>query len=228
MDVRSEESVAAAVSQAVAKFGRIDVCMNNASAIVLQPTSALDMKKFDLMNQVNVRGTFLASKLCVPHMRDAENPHVLTLSPPLDMNPQWFAPHTAYTMAKYGMSMVVLGMAAECKKDGIAFNALWPRAPIATAAIEFAVGNKEFFNRCRTPDIMADAAHAILTQPSRAFTGRFCIDDSVLFELGLVTDFERYRIDKSQKLAPDLFIRARENAPPGVADTIDEAPWQPG
>lgn len=216
VDVRDEASVAAAVEQAVATFGGIDICVNNASAISLTPTLSTDMRRYDLMHQVNTRGTFLVSKACIPHLRQAANPHVLMLSPPLDLAPRWFAPHVAYTMAKYGMSMCVLGMAEEFRSEGIAFNALWPRTGIATAAIEFALTGAEGLKMCRTPEIMADAAHAIFSQPARACSGNFFIDDLVLYEAG-VRDFDQYRVDPSHHLMPDFFVPADTPLPPGVS-----------
>lgn len=219
VDIRSEELVFDAVAKAVETFGGIDICINNASAINLSGTEALEMKRWDLMHQINARGTFLTSKACIPHLKKAENPHVMTLSPPLDMRPKWFAPHVAYTMAKYGMSLCVLGMAEEFRKDGIAFNALWPRTAIATAAVEFALGGEDMVRGSRTVDIMADAAHVILTSPSREFTGNFCIDDILLYEHG-VTDFEKYRVDPARKLFPDFFVPDDATPPPGVAETL--------
>jgi citronellol/citronellal dehydrogenase len=215
VDVRDEASVMAAVEQTVQRFGGIDICVNNASAISLTGTLATDMKRYDLMNQVNARGTFLTSKACIPHLKASANPHVLMLSPPLDMSPKWFAGHTAYTMAKFGMSMCVLGMAAEFKADGIAFNALWPRTGIATAAIKFALSGDEGLRRCRTPEIMADAAHAIFEKPSREFTGNFLIDDSFLYGEG-VRDFEQYRVDPTMPLMADFFVPDSSKPPPGV------------
>src|SRR6201995_4318403 len=215
VDVRDEASVMSAVEQTVAKFGGIDICVNNASAISLTGTLATDMKRYDLMNQINARGTFLTSKLCIPHLKRAANPHVLMLSPPLDMSPRWFAPHTAYSMAKYGMSLCVLGMSAEFKGDGIAFNALWPRTGIATAAIKFALAGDEGMRRCRTVEIMADAAHAIFEKPAREFTGNFLIDDSFLYGEG-VRDFEQYKVDPTQTLMPDFFVPDSSKPPPGV------------
>lgn len=221
MDVRSEVSVAAAIEATVARFGGIDICVNNASAIKIQSTPDVSMKQYDLMHQVNARGTFMTSKLCVTHLLRASNPHVLTLAPPLDLQAKWFSGHVAYSMAKFGMSLTVLGMAEEFRQQGIAFNALWPRTPIATAAIEFGIeGGKEHIRKCRRPEIMADAAHAILTQPAREFTGRFCIDDSVLHELAQVRDFSPYRLSPDQKLATDLFVDRRLEMPPGVAETM--------
>src|SRR5579859_5285033 len=216
VDVREEASVMAAVEATAAKFGGIDICVNNASAISLTGTLATDMKRYDLMNQINARGTFLTSKACIPHLKAAANPHVLMLSPPLDMSPKWFAGHTAYSMAKFGMSMCVLGMAAEFKADGIAFNALWPRTGIATAAIKFALSGDEGLRHCRTVEIMADAAHAIFLKNSRAFTGNFLIDDSFLYGEG-VRDFEQYRVDPTQTLMPDFFVPDSMPPPPGVA-----------
>jgi citronellol/citronellal dehydrogenase len=215
VDVRDEASVMAAVEQTVQRFGGIDICVNNASAISLTGTLSTDMKRYDLMNQVNARGTFLTSKACIPHLKASTNPHVLMLSPPLDMAPKWFAGHTAYTMAKFGMSMCVLGMAAEFKADGIAFNALWPRTGIATAAIRFALSGDEGLRRCRTPEIMADAAHAIFEKRAREFTGNFLIDDSFLYGEG-VRDFEQYRVDPIMPLMADFFVPDDSKPPPGV------------
>ncbi len=215
VDVRDEASVSAAVAETVAKFGGIDICVNNASAIQLTGTQETEMKRYDLMNQVNARGTFLTSKACIPHLKKAKNPHVLMLSPPLDMSAKWFAPHVAYTMAKFGMSLCVLGMAEEFRKDGIAFNALWPRTAIATAAVEFALTGKEGLRGCRTPEILADAAHAIFEKPSREFTGQFLIDDTFLYAEG-ERDFERYRVDESVTLLPDFFVPDSVPPPPGV------------
>jgi citronellol/citronellal dehydrogenase len=215
VDVRDEANVEEAVAKAVAAFGGIDICVNNASAISLTGTLATDMKRYDLMHQINTRGTFVTSKACIPHLKQAANPHVLMLSPPLDMAARWFAPHVAYTMAKFGMSMCVLGMSAEFKDDGIAFNALWPRTGIATAAIRFALAGDEGMRQCRTVEIMADAAHAVFEKPAREFTGNFLIDDSFLYAEG-VRDFEKYRVDPTHPLMPDFFVPADMPAPPGV------------
>jgi citronellol/citronellal dehydrogenase len=204
VDVRQEEQVASAVEATVKRFGGIDILVNNASAISLTGTLQTDMKRYDLMHQINTRGTYLCSKLCVPHLRKAANPHVLNLSPPLNMDTRWFAPHVAYTMAKYGMSMCVLGMAEEFREDGIAFNALWPRTAIATAAVNM-IGGDDMMRASRKPDIMADAAHVILTRSAKAFTGNFCVDDDVLASEGL-KDFSAYAVDPSQVLAPDFFL----------------------
>lgn len=218
-DIRYEDQVEAAVAATAEKFGGIDICVNNASAISLTGTEATEMKRWDLMHSINARGTFLVSKTCIPHLKKAANPHVLMLSPPLDMSAKWFAGHTAYTMAKYGMSMCVLGMAAEFKNDGIAFNALWPRTAIATAAVKFALGGDAMMQASRTVDILADAAHLIFTKPAKEFTGNFIIDDVFLYENG-VTDFEKYRVDPSKKLAPDFFVPDSSAPPPGVAGTL--------
>lgn len=215
VDVRDEANVYAAVEQAVAQFGGIDICVNNASAISLTPTLATDMKRYDLMNQINARGTYLVSKACVPHLKKAANPHVLMLSPPLDMSAKWFQGHVAYTMAKFGMSMCVLGMSEEFREDGIAFNALWPRTGIATAAIQFALAGDEGMRRCRTPEIMADAAYAVFNKPSRQFTGNFLIDDTFLYGEG-ERDFDKYRVDPTEPLMPDFFVPADSVPPPGV------------
>jgi len=215
VDVRDEAAVVRAVESTAGMFGGIDVCVNNASAIQLTGTLGTDMKRFDLMHQINTRGTFLASKACIPHLRRAANPHVLMISPPLDMSPRWFGPHTAYTMAKFGMSLCVLGMADEFKQDGIAFNALWPRTIIATAAIQFALGGDEAMRRCRTPAVMADAAYAVVTKPSRECTGRFLIDDSVLYEEG-ERDFDKYRMDPQLVPIADFFVPDTMPPPPGV------------
>ena len=215
VDVRDEANVYDAVEKTVAAFGGIDICVNNASAIQLTGTEATDMKRYDLMHQINARGTFLTSKACIPHLKRAANPHVLMLSPPLDMSPRWFGTHVAYTMAKFGMSMCVLGMAEEFKSDGIAFNALWPRTGIATAAIQFALGGDDGLRQCRTVEIMADAAHAIFVKPAREFSGHFLIDDTFLYAEG-VRDFEKYRVDPTRPLMPDFFVPADNPPPPGV------------
>jgi citronellol/citronellal dehydrogenase len=204
-DVRHDDQVQAAVDRTVETFGGIDVVVNNASAIFLAGTAETPMKRFDLMHQVNVRATFLCSKLCLPHLREGTNPHVLNLAPPPNLDPKWFAPHLAYTLAKYGMSLCVLGMAEELRGDGIAVNALWPRTLIATAAVRNLLGGDEAARASRTPEIVADAAHAILTRDSRSTTGNFFIDEEVLREAG-VTDFGRYRVDPETELREDLFL----------------------
>ncbi|HKE19997.1 MAG TPA: NAD(P)-dependent oxidoreductase, partial [Kofleriaceae bacterium] len=204
-DIRDENQIAAAVAKTVEKFGGIDVLVNNASAISLTGTVATPMKKFDLMFGINVRGTFACSQACIPHLKKAKNPHILTLSPPLNMEARWFAPHVAYTMAKYGMSLCVLGMAEELRPHRIAVNALWPRTVIATAAVQNLLGGDATVKRSRKPEIMADAAHVILTRPSREFTGNFCVDDDVLASAG-VTDLSPYAFDPGADLLPDFFI----------------------
>lgn len=215
-DIRDEAQVEAAVAQTVAKFGGLDICVNNASAISLTPIEKTDIKRFDLMFQINTRGTLLVSKTCLPHLQKSANPHILTLSPPLDMKAQWFAGHVAYSIAKYGMSLVVLGLAAELKEAGVAVNALWPRSTIATAAVNNLLGGDKLMRMSRSTDILADAAHLIFTQPARSFTGNFCIDDTLLHDVGGIKDFEHYRVDKSMPLAPDFFVPADSVPPPGV------------
>jgi citronellol/citronellal dehydrogenase len=215
-DIRDEAQVEAAVAEAVKVFGGIDIVVNNASAISLTPISATEMKRFDLMHQVNTRGTFLVTKACVPHLRRSANPHVLMLSPPLDMQPKWFAGHVAYSIAKFGMSLCVLGLAEELRSDGIAVNALWPRTTIATAAIANILGGDALMRRSRKPDILADAAHLVFRQPARTFTGHFLIDDTFLHDVGGVTDFERYRVDPTVPLAADFFVPDTIPAPAGV------------
>ncbi len=205
VDVRSEEAVRAAVEKTVETFGGIDILVNNASAIQLTGTLDTDMKRFDLMHQVNTRGTFLCSKACIPHLKKAENPHVLMLSPPLNMEERWFSGHVAYTMAKFGMSQCVLGMAGEFRRDGIAFNALWPRTAIATAAVKNLLGGDAMVKKSRKPEIIADAAHAIFMRPARDCTGNFFIDDDVLAAEG-VSDLSGYAVDPSEDLIPDFFI----------------------
>jgi citronellol/citronellal dehydrogenase len=211
-DIRQDEQLAAAVEQTAARFGGIDILVNNASAISLTPTPATDMKRFDLMHQINTRGAYLASKLCIPHLAKAANPHILMLSPPLDMKTKWFAPHLAYSIAKYGMSLCVLGLAGELKAQGIAVNALWPRTTIATAAVSNLLGGDKIMRASRTAEIVADAAHIILTKPARDFTGQFIIDDTLLAEHG-VTDFDRYRADPSSDLFQDFFVPDDSPAP---------------
>ncbi len=215
-DIRFEDQVIAAVEQTVAAFGGIDICVNNASAISLTPIDKTEMKRMDLMYQINTRGTFLVTKSCLPHLEKAANPHVLMLSPPLDMKPQWFSGHVAYSIAKYGMSMCVLGLAEELKPKGVAVNALWPRTTIATAAVGNILGGDELMRMSRSPDILADAAHVLFSQPARSMTGQFLIDDSFLYEQAGVTDFDTYRVDSSRDLAPDFFVPSTSKPPPGV------------
>lgn len=204
-DIRFEDQVQAAVAKTVEVFGGIDICINNASAIQMTSTLETDMKRYDLMQDVNARGTFMVSKTCIPHLKKAENPHVLTLSPPLDMKAKWFGGHVAYSMAKFGMSMCVLGMAEEFRSDGIAFNALWPRTAIRTAAVQNILGGEDAMRRCRKAGIVADAAHVILTRPSREFTGNFCLDDLVLASAG-ITDLSGYADVPDDQLLPDFFV----------------------
>ncbi|ORJ54754.1 SDR family oxidoreductase [Geothermobacter hydrogeniphilus] len=203
-DIRKPEDIAAAVSAAVERFAGIDILINNASAIYLAGTLETPAKRYDLMHQVNTRGTFLCSQACLPYLQRADNPHILNLSPPLNMNPRWFGPHVAYTMAKYGMSMCVLGMAAEFREAGVAVNALWPRTVIATAALAM-LGGMVKPEQCRTPEILADAAHAILCRDSRDCSGNFFIDEQVLAEEG-IDDLERYAVKPGTELMTDLFL----------------------
>jgi citronellol/citronellal dehydrogenase len=214
-NVREEASVKQAIEKAASHFGGIDIVVNNASAIQLTPATATDMNRFDLMHQVNARGTFMVSKYAIPHLERAKNPHILMLSPPLDMKEKWFAPYTAYAMAKYGMSLVVLGLAGELRPQGIAVNALWPRTTIATAAIENLLGGERMMNMSRTPAILADAAYRIFAKPAREFTGNFLIDDTFLAGEG-VSDFEPYRVNPAIELAPDFFVPDDIPPPPGV------------
>jgi citronellol/citronellal dehydrogenase len=215
VDVRDESSVQAAVDAAAERFGSIDICVNNASAISLTGTLEIEMKRYDLMHQVNARGTFLVSRACIPHLRKAENPHVLSISPPLDFRPEWFSRHAAYSAAKFGMSVYMMAMAAEFRADGIAFNGLWPRTTIATSAIKFGRGGDTGVGRSRRPEVMADAAYAIFSRPARAFTGQFVIDDDVLWAEG-ESDFSRYAVDPAKPLAVDLYVDPAAATPPGV------------
>jgi citronellol/citronellal dehydrogenase len=203
-DVRDEAQIAAAVDAAVKRFGGIDVLVNNASAIFLAGTVETPMKRFDLMHQVNARATFACSQACIPHLAGRENPHILVLSPPLSLSPRWFAPHLAYSLAKYGMSLCVLGLAEELRDRGIAVNALWPRTVIATAALNL-LGGDALARHGRTPEVVADAAMAILRRDARSCTGRFLIDEEVLREEG-VTDLSRYAVEPGAELVPDLFL----------------------
>jgi len=216
VDVREEANVHGALEQTVARFGGLDIVVNNASAISLTPAVATDMKRFDLMHQVNARGTFMVSKHAIPHLEKSPNPHILMLSPPLDMSEKWFARHTAYSMAKFGMSLVVLGLAGELRSKGIAVNALWPRTTIATSAIQNLLGGDAIMRMSRLPDIMADAAAAIFDKPSKSFTGNFLIDDTFLASEG-VTDFDKYRADPTQPLSPDFFVPDNMPPPKGVS-----------
>ncbi len=214
-DIRDEAQVEAAIARTVERFGRLDIVVNNASAISLTPVADTDMRRFDLMHQINTRGTFLASKYAIPHLARSDNPHLLMISPPLDMKEKWFAPHTAYSIAKFGMSLVALGLAGELRAQGVAVNALWPRTTIATAAVENLLGGKEMMRRSRKPDILAEAACRIFLKPARSFTGNFLIDDSFLADEG-VTDFEPYRVDPTAPLQPDFFVPDEPPPPRGV------------
>ena len=214
VDVRDEESVRQALDATAETFGGIDIVVNNASAIQLTPVQQTDMRRFDLMHQINARGTFMVSKHAVPHLLKAESPHILMLSPPLDMKEKWFAPYTAYAMAKFGMSLVVLGLAGELRGK-VAVNALWPRTTIATSAIKNIVGGDAIMRRSRTPDILADAAYAIFNKP-KTFTGNFLVDDTFLAGEG-VTDFDTYRADPTQPLQIDFFVPDDMPPPKGVS-----------
>ena len=204
-DIRDEASVDSAIAQTIAKFGGLDILINSASAISLTGTLSTPMKRYDLMHQINLRGTFMVSQKAIPHLRQSKNAHVINLSPPLDWKIHWFAPHVAYSIAKFGMSLCAWAMADEFRKDGIAFNCLWPRTAIATAAIQNVLGGEEAMKRCRKPEIMADAAHAILLRDSRICTGNFFIDDDVLREEGVV-DFDQYAVSPGLPLVPDFFV----------------------
>jgi citronellol/citronellal dehydrogenase len=218
VDVRDEAMVKNALDETAEKFGGIDIVVNNASAIQLAAVVDTDMKRFDLMHQINARGTFVVSKWAIAYLEKAANPHILMISPPLDMKEKWFAPHTAYSMAKFGMSLVVLGLAGELRRKGIAVNALWPRTVIATAAVQNLLGGDAMMRRARKPEIMADAAYAVFSSPARELTGRFLIDDNFLAENGVV-DFDRYRVDPTQELAPDFFVP--DDIPPPKAAAVE-------
>jgi len=215
-DVRDEDQIQRAVGQAMDRFGGIDVCINNASAISLTQTLQTETKRYDLMHQVNARGTFLVTKACIPHLLRADNPHVLNLAPPLVFDLAWFEQHAAYALSKFGMSLYAMAMAREFSKDGIAFNTLWPRTTIATAALRKLPGTDALVDRSRRPEIMADAAYFIITQPSREFTGNQCIDDRVLAAAG-INDLRRYRVAPGTgALAADLFVPDSMPEPAGV------------
>ncbi len=204
-DLRYEDNIQHIVKATVDHFGGIDILVNNASAISLSATEQTEPKRYDLMHGINVRGTFLMSQACIPYLKQAHNPHILNLSPPLNMDPRWFAPHLAYTMSKYGMSMIILGLAEELKPFRIAANALWPRTTIATAAVKNLLGGDFLIQRSRTPEIVADAAFFILQKPSFEVSGNFFIDEDVLQKEG-ITDFSGYAVNPDQKLMPDLFL----------------------
>jgi citronellol/citronellal dehydrogenase len=223
VDIRDEAAVKGAIARTVETFGGLDIVVNNASAIVRTPVVETDMKRFDLMHGVNARGTFMVSKYAIEHLAKSGNPHILMNSPPLDMQEKWFASSTGYTMAKFGMSMVVLGLAGELREKGIAVNALWPRTTIATSAIKNLLGGDRVMAMSRTPEIVADAAYAIFHKPARAFTGNFLIDDTFLTGEG-VKDFSKYCVDPAQKLAPTFFVPDRPPPPPGVVISGDR--WE--
>ena len=211
-DIRDEEQVVSAVAQAVERFGGIDVCVNNASAINLSGTEALEMKRYDLMQDINTRGTFLVSKTCIPHLRAAENPHILTLSPPIGLEPRWLGPHIAYTLAKFGMTLCALGFAEELREAGIASNALWPRTLIATAAVQNLLGGDVAMARARRPELYADAAYAVISRPSRECTGNTFLCEDVLAEEG-VTDFGAYMYVEGGEPQVDLFVDSVDPPP---------------
>jgi citronellol/citronellal dehydrogenase len=215
VDVRDEMQVAAALKKAAEHFGGVDIVVNNASAIQLTRTPETDMKRYDLMHQINTRGTFVVSKFAIPYLERSSNPHILAISPPLDMKERWFAPHVAYTMAKFGMSQVMLGLAGELRSKGIAANALWPRTTIATAAIRNLLGGDAVMRMSRKPEIIAEAAWRIFQKPAKQFTGNFLIDDTFLAGEG-VTDFDQYRVDPTQSLAPDFFVPEDAKPPASV------------
>jgi len=213
-DIREEAQVEAAVAKTVETFGGIDIVVNNASAIFPMPTKDTPIKRWDLMHQVNARGTYLVTQKCLPHLEKAENPHILALSPPLDMREMWFAPHVAYTSAKYGMSLCILGWAGEFRGK-IAANAIWPRTAIATAAISNVLAGEEAFRNCRKPEILAETAYRVMLKPAAEFTGNFLIDDSFLVSEG-VTDLDQYAVDPGVELLPDFFVPEEPAAPDGV------------
>jgi citronellol/citronellal dehydrogenase len=223
VDVRDEGQVKSAIEQAVATFGGLDIVVNNASAVSRTPVAETDMRRFDLMLQVNARGTFMVSKYAIPHLEKAKNPHILMNSPPLDMQEKWFAGSTGYSMAKFGMSLVALGLAGELRGKGIAVNTLWPRTTIATAAIRNLLGGDRVMAMSRKPEIMADAAYLIFQKSAKSFTGNFLIDDSFLAGEG-VTDFAKYRVDPREPLAPTFFVPAEPPPPPGV--TVAGVRWE--
>ena len=205
VDIRSEEMINEAITRTIEKFGGIDILINNASAISLTPIEQTSMKRYNLMHEINVRGTFMVSKACIPHLKNGRNPHILTLSPPLNLNPSWFGAHLAYTMSKYGMSMTVLGQSDELRSSGVASNALWPKTTIATAAIMNLLGGESIIQASRKPDIMADAAFVILNKNSKECTGNFFIDEEVLKDNG-VNEFTQYAVNPDNKLMKDLFL----------------------
>lgn len=223
VDVRDEAQVKSAIERTVAAFGGLDIVVNNASAVSRTPLAETDSRRFDLMHQINTRGTFLVSKYAIPHLAKSSNPHILMNAPPLDIQEKWFAGSTAYSIAKYGMSLIVLGLAGELRPQGIAVNALWPRTTIATSAIKNLLGGDRVMRMSRTADIMADAAYLIFQKPARTFTGHFLIDDSFLAGEG-VTDFEKYDAVPGAALAPTFFVPDFPPAPPGVSVTASR--WE--
>jgi citronellol/citronellal dehydrogenase len=218
VDVRNEAQVKSAIERTAATFGGIDIVVNNASAVQRTPVVDTDMRRFDLMHQINTRGAFMVSKYAIPHLEKARNPHILMNSPPLDVQEKWFAGSTGYSIAKYGMSLVVLGLAGELRDRGIAVNALWPRTTVATAAIKNRNGGDRVMRMSRTPDIMADAAYLVFQKPAKSFTGNFLIDDTFLAGEG-VADFEKYRVDASEPLVPMVFVPDELLPPAGVSVT---------
>jgi citronellol/citronellal dehydrogenase len=218
-DIRFEDQVEAAVAKTAETFGGIDICVNNASAISVTSTLNTDMKRFDLMNAINTRGTFLTSKTCIPFLKESSNPHILNLSPPLDMKAKWFAPHVAYSLAKYGMSICALGMAEEFRADGIAVNCLWPRTTIDTAAVRNLLGGEAIISQSRTPAILADAAHWIFTQPARTCTGNFFIDDLII-EANGIADLASYNVTPGSPLIEDFFVPDDTPKPKGVGKLL--------
>jgi citronellol/citronellal dehydrogenase len=223
VDVRDEASVDEAVRRTVETFGGIDICVNNASAISLTRTPDTPMKRFDLMHQVNARGTFVVSRACIPHLLRSKNPHVLNLSPPLNLDPRWLGKHVAYTLSKFGMSLCALGMAAEFGEAGIAFNALWPISTIDTSAVRFALGG-EMANASRTPEIMADAAYVIFNKPSKTFTGQLLLDELLLRQEG-VSDLRHYAVVPGQPLHPDMYVSPADMAATSTSFAIQEELW---
>jgi citronellol/citronellal dehydrogenase len=223
VDVRDEAQVKSAIERTVATFGGIDIVVNNASAVQRTPVVDTDMRRFDLMHQINTRGTFMVSKYAIPHLEKARNPHILMNSPPLDMQEKWFAGSTGYSIAKYGMSLVVLGLAGELRDRGVAVNALWPRTTVATASIRNRIGGDRVMRMSRTPDIMADAAYLVFQKPAKSFTGNFLIDDTFLAGQG-VADFEKYRVDASEPLVPMVFVP--DDLPPPASVRVTGEPWK--
>jgi citronellol/citronellal dehydrogenase len=223
VDVRDEAAVKTAIEKTVAAFGGVDIVVNNASAVSRTAVADTDMRRFDLMHQINTRGAFVVCKYTIPHLARSENPHILMNSPPLDMREKWFAGSAAYSIAKFGMSLIVLGLAGELREQGIAVNALWPRTTIATSAIKNLLGGERVMRMSRSPEIMADAAYLIFQKPAATFTGHFLIDDTFLAGEG-VSNFEKYRIDPREPLAPTFFVPDAPPPPPGVAVTGDR--WE--